>query len=203
MLPAALGAVLPLAVVVGMVLVLPPVEVAVLVLEASFPGDPLAVGFTPCAPAAFLSASGVVFLASAVLSACEFEAAAALVLATFRRLWTDFTPSTDIATSFAWATASAVSTLPTSVTTPLLTWNFTLASAGSEANLSCSCCVKALLPALVFDGVSAASLLLDSLLADSAPVVSCAGALLLSSGLVWAAGSVCCAGSFGVDVSCA
>src|SRR3954470_8812451 len=195
MLPAALGAVLPLAVVVGVVLVLPPVEVAVLVLEASFPGDPLAVGLTPCSPAAFLSASGVVFFASAVVSACVSVLAAALVLATFRRLWTDFTPSTDMATSFACATASAVSTLPISVTTPLLTWNRTLASVGSEANLSCSCWVKALLPAFVFDVASAASLLLDSLFADSAPVVSCAGVLLLSSGLVWAAGSVCCAGS--------
>src|SRR5207248_121790 len=120
---------------------------------------------------------------------------AALVLATFKRLCTDFTPSTDMATSFAWATASAVSTLPTSVTTPLLTWNRTLASAGSEANLSCSCCVSALLSALVLDG--AASLLLDSLFADCAPIVSCAGALLLSSGLVCAAGSLCWAGSFG------
>ena len=169
--------------VVGMVLVLPPVEVAVLVPEASFAGDPLAFGLIPCSPAAFLSASGVVFFAWAVLLACVSEPAAALVLSTFKRLWTDFTPSTDIATSLAWATASAVSTLPVSVTTPLLTWNCTLASAGSEANLSCSCWVRALLPALVFDGVSAASLLLDSVLADCAPVVSCAGVLLLSSGL--------------------
>ena len=153
MLPAALGAVFPLAVVVGMVLVLPPVEVAVLVSEASLPGDPLAVALTPCSPAAFLSASGVVFFASAVLLACVSEPAAALVLATFRRLWTDFTPSTDIATSLACATAFGVSTLPVSVTTPLLTWNRTLASAGSDANLSCSCWLRALLPAWVFDGV--------------------------------------------------
>ena len=69
MLPAALGAVLPLAVVVGVVLVLPPVEVAALVPEASFAGDPLALGLTPCSPAAFLSTSGVVFFASAVLLA--------------------------------------------------------------------------------------------------------------------------------------
>ena len=69
MLPAALGAAAPLAVVVGVVLVLPPVEVDALVPDASFAGDPLALGLKPCSPAAFLSTSGVVLFASAVESA--------------------------------------------------------------------------------------------------------------------------------------
>src|SRR5947209_16493908 len=97
MLPALLGTGPPLAFVVGVVLVLPPVLVAVLVPEASLPGEPLALALMPCSPAAFLSTSGVVFFASAALSGWVTEPAA-LVLATFSRLRTDFTPSTDMAT---------------------------------------------------------------------------------------------------------